>query len=590
MSKYAGLFRDMGADQTKINENDLLEIDSSPNHFTMLFVDDEENVLSALKRIFIEENYNILTANSAIKALEVMEKHQIQLVISDHRMPGMTGAEMLKVIKERWPETIRIMLTGYADVNSIMGAVKDGAVYKFITKPWNDEDLRLTVSLALQQYVLIQENRQLKEVAKHQQATITRYAGLFDESRGMISDILIKEGVLSKDIVAPALKQREPGEFFGDTLIRLGYITENVLIRTLQKNLGIDFIDLRETEINQATVNIIPIDICQRHRILAVRMEAGQLMLAMADPSDLMLCDNITRVTGLKVVPYIAVSSEIEAVLSRTAGLTDLYAGTDSGFDVEPMDEIDIVIEDEEKEATVEELIGSSRVPPIIRIVNSIISEGIRYCASDIHIEPKTKYTVIRFRIDGMLHSKIKIPADLHPAVISRLKILAKMDISERRRSQDGRITVKAGTRIVDMRVSSLPTVNGEKIVMRILDKSAAIKSLNDLGVLQDDLKKINVMSKKPQGVIIATGPTGSGKTTMLYSLLSSMMNASRNFETIEEPVEYFLEEANQVSIHEKIGMTFAQVLRSTLRQDPDVILVGEIRDHDTADVAFKAA
>jgi type II secretory ATPase GspE/PulE/Tfp pilus assembly ATPase PilB-like protein len=189
-----------------------------------------------------------------------------------------------------------------------------------------------------------------------------------------------------------------------------------------------------------------------------------------------------------------------------------------------------------------------------------------------------------------MLHSKIKIPADLHPAVISRLKILAKMDISERRRSQDGRITVKAGARIVDMRVSSLPTLNGEKIVMRILDKSAAVKSLDDLGVLPDDLKKITVMSKKPQGVVIATGPTGSGKTTMLYSLLSSMMSSSRNFETIEEPVEYFLEEANQVSIHEKIGLTFAQVLRSTLRQDPDVILVGEIRDHETADVAFKAA
>ena len=189
-----------------------------------------------------------------------------------------------------------------------------------------------------------------------------------------------------------------------------------------------------------------------------------------------------------------------------------------------------------------------------------------------------------------MLHSKIKIPSDLHPAVISRLKILAKMDISERRRPQDGRITVKAGTRIVDMRVSSLPTINGEKIVMRILDKSAAIKPLDELGVLEHDFQRLSVISKKPQGVIIATGPTGSGKTTMLYSLLSAMMNPSKNFETIEEPVEYFLEEANQVAIHEKIGLSFAQVLRATLRQDPDVILVGEIRDVETADVAFKAA
>ncbi|MGB9082815.1 MAG: ATPase, T2SS/T4P/T4SS family [Desulfuromonadaceae bacterium] len=591
MSKYANLFRDMGSDAAAAQGKGALEVDTPPqNQFTLLFVDDEENVLSALKRIFMEENYTILLATTAAKALEIMDGQPVQLVITDHRMPVMTGAEMLKRIKESWPETIRIMLTGYADVNSIMGAVKDGAVYKFITKPWNDEDLRLTVSLALQQYVLIQENRHLKEVAKYQQATITRYAGLFDESRGMLADILIKEGAVSKDAVELARTLREAGEFLGDTLVRLGNITENILIRVLQKNLGIDFIELRETDINTSVASIIPLDVCQRHRIVPVRMEAGQLILAMADPSDLMLCDNITRITGLKVVPYIAVSSEIGAALIRAAGLKDSEAGIEDTFDVEPMDEIDIVIEDEEKETSVEELIGSSKVPPIIRVVNSIISEGIRYRASDIHIEPKTKYTVIRFRIDGMLHSKIRIPADLHPAVISRLKILSKMDISERRRSQDGRITVKSGTRIVDMRVSSLPTMNGEKIVMRILDKSAAIKSLDELGVLPDDLKKITVISKKPQGVVIATGPTGSGKTTMLYSLLSSMMNSSRNFETIEEPVEYFLEEANQVSIHEKIGLTFAQVLRSTLRQDPDVILVGEMRDQDTADVAFKAA
>lgn len=591
MSKYAGLFREMGTDPAAAGGSAVVEIDS-PSHgtFTLLFVDDEENVLSALKRIFMEENYTILTATSAVNALAIMEERSVQLVISDHRMPGMTGSEMLKRIKDSWPDTIRIMLTGYADVNSIMGAVKDGAVYKFITKPWNDEDLRLTVSLALQQYVLIQENRQLKEVAKHQQATITRYAGLFDESRGMLADILVKNGTITKDAVSSAQGQRETGEYFGDTLVRLGLVSENDLVRSLQKNLGIDFIDLRETEINPSAVSIIPLDICQRHRIIPLRMEGGQLLLAMADPSDLMLCDNITRVTGLKVVPYIAFSSEIGAALARVSGASGSESGLDDALEIEPMDEIDIVIEDEEKEASVEELIGSSKVPPIIRIVNSIISEGIRYRASDIHIEPKTKYTIIRFRIDGMLHSKIKIPADLHPAVISRLKILSKMDISERRRSQDGRITIKAGARIVDMRVSSLPTMNGEKIVMRILDKSAAIKSLDDLGVLPDALKKITMMSKKPQGVVIATGPTGSGKTTMLYSLLSSMMNSSRNFETIEEPVEYFLEEANQVSIHEKIGLTFAQVLRSTLRQDPDVILVGEIRDHDTADVAFKAA
>ncbi len=258
--------------------------------------------------------------------------------------------------------------------------------------------------------------------------------------------------------------------------------------------------------------------------------------------------------------------------------------------DIEPLDEIDIVIEDDDSDCNVQELFSSSEVPPIIRIVNAIISEAIRYKASDIHVEPKTKYTVVRFRIDGMLTDKIRIPAELHPATISRLKILAKLDISERRLPQDGRITVKSGTRMVDLRVSTMPSINGEKVVMRILDKSASIQALEMLGFLDEDLEKINKLIKKPQGIIIATGPTGSGKTTALYSILNKMLSRARNFETIEDPVEYFMEEANQVFIKERTGLTFASVLRATMRQDPDVILVGEVRDLETADVAFKAA
>jgi type II secretory ATPase GspE/PulE/Tfp pilus assembly ATPase PilB-like protein len=366
-------------------------------------------------------------------------------------------------------------------------------------------------------------------------------------------------------------------------------LTESRIIAALQKHLGVEFIDLREMTITQNVARCLPRELCEKSRLVPVRLDGSALTVAMADPSDIITCDNIGRVTGLRVVPLLATSSQIVEKITQAWSLAE-DGEADDFSDLEPLDEIDIVLEEEAEEASLEELIGSSKVPPVIRIVNAIISEAIRYGASDIHIEAKTKYTVIRYRIDGMLHAKIRIPADLHPAVVSRLKILAKMDISERRRPQDGRITVKAGTRIVDMRVSSLPTINGEKIVMRILDKSASIKHLDELGVLEDDFHNITIISRKPQGVIIATGPTGSGKTTMLYSLLSAMMNPSKNFETIEEPVEYFLEEANQVAIHEKIGLSFAQVLRATLRQDPDVILVGEIRDFETADVAFKAA
>lgn len=592
-NRYADLFKSIGS---RNGESDVtvagVELESNPvaeQRFTLLFVDDEENVLNALRRIFIEENYTILTATSAQKAFEILEQQPVHLIISDHRMPVMTGAELLKIVREKYPETIRIMLTGYADVNSIMGAVKEGAVYKFITKPWNDEDLRLTVALALQQFVLMRENRRLKTVAIQQESKIRSYAGLFEQNRGMLGDILVKAAAISVQDLEVARQQKDSKEFLGDFLVRCGVLTESKLISILQKHLGAEFIDLREVHIPPNVARCLPRELCEKSRLIPVRIDGSAMTIAMADPSDIITCDNIGRVTGLRVTQLLASSSQIGEKIAQAWSVEEDQDG--QGYeDLEPLDEIDIILEEDEKEVSLDDLIGSSKVPPVIRIVNAIISEAIRYGASDIHIEPKTKYTLIRFRIDGMLHAKIKIPSDLHAAVISRLKILAKMDIAERRRPQDGRITVKSGTRIVDMRVSSLPTINGEKIVMRILDKSASIKHLDELGVLEDDFSKITIISRKPQGVIIATGPTGSGKTTMLYSLLAAMMNPARNFETIEEPVEYFLEEANQVSIHEKIGLSFAQVLRATLRQDPDVILVGEIRDFDTADVAFKAA
>lgn len=586
---YTHLFKAVGTVQK--SADDTLELDSQAQGqepFTLLFVDDEDGVLNALRRIFMDENYTILTANTGDKAIRILEERQVHLLITDHRMPGMTGADLLRTVRERWPETIRIMLTGYADVNSIMGAVKEGAVYKFITKPWNDEDLRLTVSLALQQYLLMHENRHLKELARQQQTKIKNYAGLFDENRGMVGDILVKAGLIGQEELTLARRQQEQGEFLGDTLIRLKLITESHLIAAMQKELGVEYLDLRELTIPTNVARALPRELCEQSRLLPIKLDGNQLTIAMADPSDILKCDNIAMVTGLRVVSVLASSSQIGERLRQIWETGDV--SFDDYSELEPLDEIDIVLDEEEKEVSVEELIGSSKVPPVIRIVNAIISEAIRYGASDIHIEAKTKCSVIRYRIDGMLHAKIRIPSELHAAVVSRLKILARMDIAERRRPQDGRITVKAGTRIVDLRVSSLPTISGEKIVMRILDKSSAIKRLEELGVLPDDLDKVSIISKKPQGVIIATGPTGSGKTTMLYSLLAAMMNPSKNFETIEEPVEYFLEEANQVSIHEKIGLSFAQVLRATLRQDPDVILVGEMRDFETADTAFKAA
>ncbi len=590
MSRYAGLFNAIErSEQDSLSRN--LPLVAAPR-FTLLFVDDEEGVLGAMRRIFADENYELLTASSGEKALAIFERQPVNLVVTDHRMPGMSGSELLRIVRKRWPETIRIMLTGYADISSIMGAVKEGAVYKFITKPWNDEDLRLTVSLALQQYVLMHENRRLKELTRSQQQKLKNYSGIFDENRGVMGKILLQEGVIRDEELDKAFKETQPGEFLSDTLVRLGITSESRILKAMQDNLKVEYIDLREVQLQSAAVKFLPRELCEKNRLLPVKLDGNQLTLAMADPSDIYKYDNISVMTGLKIIPLLAASSEILSQLKAFYGERDADLCTDAEEEneLEPLDEIDIVIEEDDSDLNIAELIVSAEIPPIIRIVNAIISEAIRYRASDIHIEPKTKYTLIRYRVDGMLHSKIKIPPEMHAAVISRLKILAKMDIAERRRPQDGRITVKAGVRVVDMRVSCLPSINGEKIVLRMLDKSSAIKGLKDLGVLESDLQRLQLIAAKPQGVIISTGPTGSGKTTMLYSILASIMDPNKNFETIEEPVEYFLEEATQIAVREKIGLTFAQVLRATLRQDPDIILVGEMRDFETADVAFKAA
>ncbi|MCK4622767.1 MAG: Flp pilus assembly complex ATPase component TadA [Desulfuromonadales bacterium] len=594
MAKFAQLFRNDHAAKPapETASADLDQESLREAHFTLLFVDDEPSVLKALQRIFIDENYRILTTDNPEQALAILAQDKIHLIISDHRMPGMTGAELLKQIKEKYPEVIRIMLTGFADIQSVMGAVNEGAVYKFITKPWNDEDLRLTVSLALQQYVLLQENKKLKQVTEKQQLKIRNYSSILGENHAFLGTILAKSKVLEPTDFQQAMQHRLPNEFIIQALARLGLTSESQVVKALQDQLHLEYLDLRELDLNPEIIRSLPRELCEKNCMIPIRLEGRSITLAMADPTDIYKIDNIARQTGLKVNTVIARCSEISQQLQQTYGVAEKTGemGLEGIPDLDPMAEIDIIIEEDEEQCSVQELLGSSEIPPIIRIVNAIISEAIRYQASDIHIEPKTKYSVVRFRIDGMLFDKIRIPADLHLATVSRIKILSKLDIAERRRPQDGRITVKSGTRMVDLRVSTMPSINGEKIVMRVLDKSASVKPLVQLGFMENELARLNALIKKPQGIIISSGPTGSGKTTLLYSILAQMLERTKNFETIEDPVEYFLEEVNQVYIKEQDGLSFASVLRATLRQDPDVILVGEVRDLETADVAFKAA
>jgi len=594
MAKYAGLFVPHTIGQPQEDTFAPSEgAESQADKYTVMFVDDEPNALAGLRRVFHQENYNILTAGSGEEALQLMEKETVHLIVSDQKMPRMLGCELLKQIKERWPETIRIMLTGHADVQAIMGAVNEGAVYKFITKPCNDDDLRLTVSLALEQYALRQENKKLKDITSQQQKKIKKYSSVFDESRGILGNILIRAGSITEEQFETALKSKRRGDFLGDVLVSLGYTTEDEIARNIGASQNLGSIDLKEVRISKEVSGFLPRDLCEKNRLVPIRLDEGKLIVAMADPSDLVKIDNIAMWTGVNIAPVVAKSSEIVQKISEVYGQKheeEKEWTADSLADLDPIEEIDVIIEEDDADVSMEELVRTSGVPPIVRIVNAIISEALRNEASDIHIEPKTRHSIVRYRMDGMLRTKIAIPLGFHPPTVSRIKILAKMDVAERRMPQDGRFTVKTGTQIADVRVSTMPTMNGEKVVMRILDKGAHVKQASDVGMLEGDLQRLESLIRRPQGMVISTGPTGSGKTTTLYAILHGMLDPTKNYETIEDPIEYFLEDVNQVHVRENIGLSFGVALRATLRQDPDVILLGEVRDTNTADAAFKAA
>jgi type II secretory ATPase GspE/PulE/Tfp pilus assembly ATPase PilB-like protein/FixJ family two-component response regulator/RNA polymerase subunit RPABC4/transcription elongation factor Spt4 len=561
--------------------------------YTILFVDDEINVLKAMQRIFHQESYRLLTAQNGAEALKVLQDQQpVHVVVCDYRMPGMTGSEVLKKIKAKWPNTIRIMLTGYADVDAVMGAVNDGAVYKFITKPWNDHDIRLTISLALEQYDLIKENSHLKKKSAAQKSELKRLSQFVNTHRSQLGKLLVDEKLATQAHVDKALAiQAKTNSVLPKVLVNMGATDAETIVGLIESATGIHRVDPAEFNVHEALAALIPREMCDKNILVPLKRNGQKLIVAMADPTDFMKVDDLSFITGMPIQPVVATQNEIVTKLKDIYGESDQLESTLTEFDLtDPTEQIEIILEEEDEDSNLEELIRDKDKPPAIRIVNAIIADALRHGASDVHIEPKTKYIMVRYRVDDLLIDKLHIPSNMHLAIVSRIKVMSELDISERRRPQDGRITVKSSTRMVDMRISTLPTVNGEKVVLRILDKNSASKDVRELGFSSKDLTVVSQFIERPQGIILTTGPTGSGKTTTLYALLRNGAKVTKNFTTIEDPVEYHMGMAEQVNVREKIGLTFSNVLRSILRQDPNVIMLGEIRDHETADVAFHAA
>ena len=402
--------------------------------------------------------------------------------------------------------------------------------------------------------------------------------------RKMIGDILVENGLITEEQLAQALAdQKISKEKLGRILVRRGHITDDQLMEVLEFTLGIPRVQISRMEISPEIVKLLPTNMISKHHILPLTVNQGRMTLIMADPLNFQAIDEVRIVTGMDVVPVMASERELESAIQQYTALQvdskmEKLLGELSHYNY------GAVVETETPGV---ELADDA---PVIRMVNSLLKQAVQGGASDIHIEPLEHDVRVRFRIDGELWEVLALPKKSFPATVSRIKIMGNLDISEKRIPQDGRTRLIIDGREIDFRISTLPSIHGEKIVLRILDRTNAIMSLKKLGFSPDNENKIQSLIKRPHGMVIVTGPTGSGKTTTLYSVLTELNDPNRNIITLEDPVEYSLPGITQVQINTKAGLTFPAGLRSILRQDPDVIMVGEMRDGETAGLGVRAA
>ncbi|UCD84456.1 MAG: type IV-A pilus assembly ATPase PilB [Deltaproteobacteria bacterium] len=410
---------------------------------------------------------------------------------------------------------------------------------------------------------------------------------------GKLGELLVKQNLITPEQLQKALaEQKISGGRLGDNLTRLGFIAEKELTGFLSKQYGVPDIDLSETEVDPEVVELIPEDVARKHNLLPVSRMGATLVVAMADPSNVFAIDDVKFLTGYNIEVVVASEPGIKEAIAKYYGskaMDDVIEGFDDIMDELDDDEYEVIGDFED--LSEDELAKASAQAPVVKMVNSILMNAINKAASDIHVESYEKSFRIRLRIDGKLYEVMKPALKLRNAIVSRLKIMSQMDIAERRLPQDGRIKLRLGKeREMDFRVSALPCAYGEKVVLRLLDKSSLQLDMTKLGFEEEQLRQFKDAISQPYGMILVTGPTGSGKTTTLYSALSELNKPTVNISTAEDPVEYNLAGINQVQMHDEIGLNFAGALRSFLRQDPNVILVGEIRDFETAEIAVKAA
>ncbi|PNU19200.1 type IV-A pilus assembly ATPase PilB [Geothermobacter hydrogeniphilus] len=402
-----------------------------------------------------------------------------------------------------------------------------------------------------------------------------------------LGELLVRNNLIDDAQLAKALEeQKTSGGRLGASLIKLGFIKEEELAAFLSRQYGVPSINLAEFEIDSAVIKLIPAEVAQKYQIVPINRAGATLIIAMSDPSNIFAIDDIKFMTGYNVEVVVAPEQSIKEAIDR-------YYDQSASFDdvMGDLEDIDLEVIDDEDDVDVGELEKASEDAPVVKLVNLILTDAIKRGASDIHIEPYEKSFRVRYRIDGVLYEVMKPPMKLKNAITSRLKIMSEMDIAERRLPQDGRIKIKLpGGKDMDYRVNCLPTLFGEKVCLRLLDKSNLQLDMTKLGYEENALKWFKEQIHKPFGMVLVTGPTGSGKTVSLYSALAELNKSTENISTAEDPVEFNFAGINQVQMHEEIGLNFASALRAFLRQDPDIIMIGEIRDFETAEIGVKAA
>ncbi|MBW3648985.1 MAG: Flp pilus assembly complex ATPase component TadA [Actinobacteria bacterium] len=394
-----------------------------------------------------------------------------------------------------------------------------------------------------------------------------------------LSDLLLLQGRVSAEDLNRAIEEQQAtGEPLSEVLLRLKLLDDEQLYRVIADHLGLDFVIVGELQLDPVAVGLVPEAMARRHGMLPIGFtDDGALSVAMIDPSNVLAIDDARNVTDREIHPVVATPQDITEALDRYSRMGD---AVDSAFEG--------VGEDEEDDLAA--MAGAAQDAPVVKFVNALIAQGVQDRASDLHFEPQERELRVRYRIDGVLHEVTRQRRSIHAGVVSRLKIMAGLDIAERRVPQDGRVSLRTAGKEIDLRVSSLPTVHGEKLVLRILDKTSSLLDLAGLSLLPDNYRRYEASFRKPYGMVLVTGPTGSGKSTTLYATLNEINDTGVNIVTVEDPVEYQLPGISQVPINARAGLSFPLALRSILRQDPDIVLVGEMRDLETAQIGTQAA